>query len=163
MYPLHVLQVSTSPKFHRFALRFQVTGRFEKSALNDPNMTLNTTSSNVASICAILRKCTKWPQNDLEPYKVNVPQYMYYWCPWVPHFSPFHFTASHFRDAGQVHWMTPKCPWILQCQMYPIYVLLLFMSPTFHFVSLYDQPFSTYRPFWDKCTHDPKITLHPTR
>ena len=35
---------------------------------------------------------------------------------------------------------------------YPIYVLLVAMSPKFHSVSLYDQPFSRCRPFCDNCT-----------
>ncbi len=33
----------------------------------------------------------------------------------------------------------------------------------FHSVLLYDQSFSSYRPFWDKCTKWPQMTLNPVR
>ena len=54
MYPIHVLQLSTRPKFHCFALRlavFELQGIVRKVHINDPQMTLNITSSNVP-ICA---------------------------------------------------------------------------------------------------------------
>ncbi len=35
------------------------------------------------------------------------------------------------------------------------------MSHKFHSVSLYDQPFSRYRPFWDKYTEWPQSDLEP--
>ncbi len=34
----------------------------------------------------------------------------------------------------------------------PIYMLQLLQSPKFHPVSVYSEPFSSYRPFWDKWT-----------
>ncbi len=58
----------------------------------------------------------------------------------------------------------------LQGKMYLIYVLpVLKVSPNlkFHAISLYDAPFSRYRPFWDKCRsptlNDPKMTSNTTR
>ena len=42
-----------------------------------------------------------------------------------------------------------------------MYVLLVSWNPKFQLVSLYDQPFSNYRPFWDKCTEwPPKASEH---
>ena len=35
---------------------------------------------------------------------------------------------------------------------WPVYVLPVPMSPNFHTISLYDQLFSSYSPFWDKST-----------
>ncbi len=61
------------------------------------------------------------------------------------------------------------------CQMFPIYVLLVSTMPNFHSVSLSNQPFCRYRPFWDKCSlgvtclleksapDDPKVISNPTR
>ena len=59
--------------------------------------------------------------------------------------------------------MAPKCPWTLQGHVWPIYMLLVYTSPKFHSISLYDQPFSRYRPFWDKCSEWPQIDLDNTR
>ncbi len=59
----------------------------------------------------------------------------------------------------QVHWMTPKSPWILQGQMYPIHALQVSTRPIFHSVSRYDEPFLSYRPFWEKCTKWPQNDL----
>ena len=54
----------------------------------------------------------------------------------------------------QVHQMTQKWPWTLQSyEKYPR--LLKFQS-----VSFYGQPFSSCRPFWDKCTEWPQMTLN---
>ncbi len=43
-------------------------------------------------------KCTGWPQNDLEHYKVKDAQYTYD-DPGLPNFNPFHSTASHFQHV----------------------------------------------------------------
>ena len=45
--------------------------------------------------------------------------------------------------------------------MCPIYVSLVSKSPIVHFVSLYDEPFLKYRPFWDKCPEWPQTDLEP--
>ena len=47
--------------------------------------------------------------------------------------------------------MTLKWPWMLKGWMYSICVTSI-LEFKFHSVSLYDQPFSRYTPFWDKCT-----------
>ncbi len=47
----------------------------------------------------------------------------------------------------QVHRMTPKWPWMLQGQRYPIYVALLPSSPKFHSVLIYNHLFSRLRFF----------------
>ena len=90
-------------------------------------------------------------------------------CLWT---DPFCSTASHFLELWAILRKSapnePTWPWTLQGQRYPIYmyVLLVSPSPRFHFILLYDQPFSSYRLFWDK-THqnDPNITctLNTTR
>ena len=46
--------------------------------------------------------------------------------------------------------------------MYPIYVLLVFLSPKFQSVSLCDLQFCRYRPFWDKSPNDFKMTSNTT-
>ncbi len=58
----------------------------------------------------------------------------------------------------QVHQMSPKMTLNTKRSKYPIityYVLLVFPSPKFQFVSFYNQPILSYRPFWDKCTEWP--------
>ena len=46
---------------------------------------------------------------------------------------------------------------------YPIYVSQLSPGLKCHSVSLYDQAFSSYKPFWHKCTKWAKMTLNTTR
>ncbi len=126
--PYVLLMVFMSPKFHPFRSKTSccwVTCHFEKSAPNDHIMILNPTRSNVPNTLHVLQvstrpkfhsvslyhepflsywpfweKCTKWPQNDLKPYKVKCTPYMCYKYPRGQNFT----------------------------------------------VSLYDQPFSRYRP-----------------
>ncbi len=73
---------------------------------------------------------------------------------------------SLYGDPRQMHRMTPKWPWTLKDQRYPIHILqrhvpttlnfhsvpLLRWTPNFHSVALLGWPFSSYMPFWDKCT-----------
>ncbi len=59
--------------------------------------------------------------------------------------------------------MSLKWHWILQGQMYPIYVLLVPTSPKFHCVALYNQPFSRYKPLETNALNDPKMTLNLLR
>ena len=79
----------------RFALRptnFPVTGHLKtiKSPPNNSNMSLNTTKQKVPHICSTCEsqmpissympfwvKCTEWPPNDLEHYKINSTQYIF--------------------------------------------------------------------------------------
>ncbi len=56
----------------------------------------------------------------------------------------------------QAHWMTPKSPWTLQVQRYPLYVLLVSQSPKCLSISLCGQAFLTKRPLWNKCTEWPQ-------
>ncbi len=63
------LQLPQSPKFHSIlASRFRVKGHFETSALNDPNMTLNTKKIKIHHISCCIRPesqislhCALWP------------------------------------------------------------------------------------------------------
>ena len=64
-------------------------------------------------------------------YPIYAPSpHMWYLCPRVSNVSPFRFTASVFELQAR-HQMTPKWPWILQCQSSTIYVLLVSVSPKF--------------------------------
>ncbi len=90
---------------------------------------------------------------------------------------------SRYRQIlRQVHRMTSKWPWLFELQDgwrlghrimrmapkmtlnitvlgYHIYVVLVSSSPNVHYVSLYCQPFSRYRPSWDRCTES-QMTLN---
>ena len=68
----------------------------------------------------------------------------YNYCPRVSNFTSFRSTTSLFQHYK------------LKCSPY---VLTVSMIPKFHSVSLYDQPFSRYRPFWDKYTEWPQNDL----
>ena len=65
----------------------------------------------------------------------------------------------------QVHRMTAKWPWTLPGHMCPIYMLAVSISPKFHSISLYDEPFSRYRlflplPKWE-CSSVPHFLIVP--
>ncbi len=90
-------------------------------------------------------KCTEWPQSDGEPCKVKYIPFVLLVHTRVPNFSPFCSTTSRFWDTGNfetMHRITPKWPWTLQGQVYPIYVLPVSLSPKFQSTLLCDQPFS---------------------
>ena len=178
MYPIYVLPVSTSPKFHSVSLYdnpfWSYRPFWEKSAPKSPQMTFNTTNSNVPLMCylgpwfpnftpypstaislryrALWYKCTEWPQNDLEPYKVKCTPYMYT-LPESQISLCFALRPAVFEIQAilkKVHRMTPTWPWMGQGNSYLVYVLLLSTSFKSQSISLYDQPFSRCRPFWDK-------------
>ncbi len=46
-------------------------------------------------------KCTEWPQNDLEYWKVKGTRYAYHKRPRVPNCTMLRSTASHFRVTGR--------------------------------------------------------------
>ncbi len=95
---LYVLLLCLNLNFQSFSLHgnrlFELRTILWPNALNDPEMTLNTTRSNVnhpcvtsihefqISICLTLRppvfeiqfcdKCTEWPRNDLKPYQIDI-------------------------------------------------------------------------------------------
>ncbi len=108
-------------------------------------------------------KWTEWLQIDLEPYKFKCSPYTFITI--VPESQIslcFALRPAFFNKQAilrQVHRMTPKWPWTLQGQRYPINVLEVSMGPKFNAVSLYNQPFSRFRPFGDKCTEWPQVDL----
>ncbi len=108
MYPIYVLLVSTSPKFHPLTSCCWVGPCWEKF--------------------------TEWPQIDLEPYKVKLPCICITSVPDSKISLRFALQPSIFETQAiliQVHWMTPKWPWALQVQIYPIYLLLVQRIPNF--------------------------------
>ncbi len=107
-----------------------MASRFETGAPNDPQMTLNHTTSNVAHICTT---CILESQISL--------------C------LALQGTAHHFEIQvilRQVHRMTLKRPWTLQNhQRYSIYASSIAESQISPLsVLLYYQPFSRYRTFY---------------
>ena len=97
----YVLIVSLVPKCHPVLLydsRFWDIGHFERSAQNDPKMTLNPTNSNVLHIfITIVPESQVSLRFALRPAFFNVQAIL-----------------------RQVHQMTPKWHWTLQGQGYPI-------------------------------------------
>ena len=142
--PIFVLLVSPSPKFHSASLYvkpFWMTGHFDTSTLNDLQMTLNTTRSKVPHICVTI---------------VAVSQISL-------RFTVRPAVLELKANLRQVHRMTAKWHSTLQCQRYPVYVLPVFLSPTFKSVSLFDQPFSSYRHFDKSASNDLTTILNTTR
>ncbi len=101
-----------------------------------PNFTpFRSTAIGIVSCRPFWDKCTKLPQNDLEHYTWYI--YMVQ-LPQSPKFLCFDLRLTVFKLQAilrQVHPMTPKSPWTLKGQWYPIYMLELSLSPKFHFVS----------------------------
>ncbi len=114
-YTVYELLVSPSPIFQLFrstASRFWVTGHYETSAPNDPQMTLR---SNAPRVCA-----TSVSESQLSVCFALRPAFL-----------------ELQAILRQVHWMTPKWPWTLQGQLYSIYVLLVSVSTKLHSLLLY--------------------------
>ncbi len=114
-------------------------------------------------IQAILRRCTKWPPNDFEHYKLKdtlwvtcVPDFQsslcFYLWPAIFEIQPFWDTYTKCNQNDLKAHMVPR---------YQICMLLLDTSSKFHPISLYGQKFSRYKPFWDKFTEWPQIDLEP--
>ncbi len=115
---------------------------------------------------AILRQVHQMTSNWPWTLQGQITLYMHHKCPQVSNFTQFHSMTSCFRDTGNFETSAlndPKWYWTLQGQRYPIYVLLVFTSPKFHSISLYNEPFSKYRPFWDKCSEWPQIGFEPCK
>ncbi len=60
------------------------------------------------------RKCTEWPQTELEDLTVKSNLCTLNTYPWGPNFGPFHSTNSRFRDttctrSAKVPGKSPKC------------------------------------------------------
>ncbi len=133
--PIYAQLVVLCPKLQYVstARRFWVTGHFDASATNDRKVTLNIT--NVKSI----------PPG-----------------PPSPNFNPFQSTVNRFRVTDHIEATAPNDPKTTldtTRSACPIYVLLVSSSPKFLFISFFGQPFSSYRPFWDKCTEWPQNYL----
>ncbi len=106
---------------------------FETSTPNDLHMTLNTKRSNVAYI-----HVTTTPESQISP------------C-----FSVRTVAFELQAILRQVHWMTPKLPWTLKGQRYPVYMIKLLMSPNF-------TPFcSTASHFWVAGHFEPSAPNDP--
>ncbi len=114
MYPIDVYsQAPNFTPFHCTTSLFPDTGHFETSAQNELILTLNPTRSNHTTYICI----------------TSVPE-----SPISLHFSVRPATVEIQAILRQLHWMTPKWPWSLQGQRYPIYVLLVSTSHIFHSV-----------------------------
>ena len=111
------------------------------------------------------KKCTGWPQIDLNPTRSP-----------VPHIGVTSIHESHislrfglwpavFKIQAILKKKTtptdPKMTLNPTGQIHHIHVLLVSMTPKFRSISLYDQPFSKYRQFWGKCTEWPQNDLKP--
>ncbi len=85
-------------------------------------------------------------------------------CPRLSNFSPFSLYGQPFFESHAIlkkkytEW--PQMILNPTSQMYPICVLLVSTSLKFHFLSLFDQPFSRYRQIEASPLNDPKITLN---
>ncbi len=118
-YLIYVLLVSPSLKFHPIFHWDQAFSRYK--VVNK-------------------RKCTKWPQNDLEHLVKRIyPVYIKY-QPQRYNFFPFHSTDSCFQDTclskvGKI-WS-----WTLKNQNCPICTKYLTPRPNFSSVLLYNPPF----------------------
>ncbi len=135
---LYVIGAPESPNLTPFCSttsRFLVTGYFETSAPNDPNMTLkNTKRSKIPNL-----------------YATSISR--------VPKFTQFCSTTSRFRVTGHFETSAPNDPkwhWTLTGQRSPVYTLQVPPNPKFPSASLDGQPFSSYRPFWETCTEWPQ-------
>ncbi len=114
----------------RFIPNIHVTTNYPVCSWSDPYMcyyVLNFTIQPAVflSYMPFSDKCTEWPQNYIEHYKVRGTPYMCYWCSPVLNLSPFCSLASRFcvtKHLRQVHRIKAKRPWTIQDQMYPICV-----------------------------------------
>ncbi len=150
-----------SPKFQSvllFGQPFWLTGHFETSASDDPKRNLNTTTPQRYSIYVL--------QMLMSPKFKSVPQI--YVCYGLPESQlsvsfPLRPPVSELHAIlRQVYRITPKWPWTLHGQRYPIYVLEIYRCLKFHPIFLCDQPFLRYKIVdnW-KCTKLPQNGLEP--
>ena len=174
---------------HCTTSRFRVTVHFEKSALNDPKMSLNTTSSNVPHMCYLCHwfpnftpfcstascfwyighfgtSASNDPKMTLNPTRLNVPNICTTTVPESQISLSFPLRPALFEIQAilrQVHWITPKWPWTLKSQ------ITLYMYN-------WCPRFPNFTPFRCKASHlqdtgnfetsalnDPKMALNPTR
>ncbi len=84
------------------------------------------------------RKCTEWPQTELEDLTVKSTLYTLNTYPWGPNFCPFRSTISRFQDKTYTRTAKirnapndPNWTWRLNSQKYPMYtkIFLLRFAP----------------------------------
>ncbi len=121
-----------TPLFCPTTSRCQVTGHYETRAPNETKM-MNPIRSKVPHICNTYNVYTRVP--NLVRFALR------------PLFFFFFFQLQDI--LRRVHRMTQKWPWTIQGQMYPVYVLLVLVSPipTFRSVLLSSQLFWVTRHF----------------
>ena len=56
------------------------------------------------------RKCTEWPQNELETWAVKSTLYALNTYPWGPNFTPFHSTVAPFW-VNRSFWFSYMLRW----------------------------------------------------
>ncbi len=120
-YPLYALLPSLSPKFQsnsQFDQPFWLIEHFETSSPNYSKMTFNTTRSKVPHTCI-----TSVPDSQISVRFALQPAFV------------------DLDILRQVHPMTPKWPWTLQGQRYPMHILFVSLSPKFQSIWLCDQLF----------------------
>ncbi len=91
------------------------------------------------------RKCTEWPQTELEHLTVKSSVYTLNTYPRGPNFAPFRSTIKiQGCRKSETHRMTPTWTWTLNSQKYSVYTKYLPMRRKFCSVSLFDQRFQRY-------------------
>ncbi len=175
MYPIRIASVLESQISVLFTLRpavFELQAIFRQMHWMTPKWpwTLQSHSypicvssvpeSQISLLRQVHQMTPKWP-GTLQGQMTT--SYMCYYCPRfqisVSLYSQPFLNYKPFWKTNALNY--PNWAWTLQGQMYPIYVLLVSMSPKFHSILLYDQPFLRYRQFWDKCTEWPQNDLEP--
>ncbi len=78
-------------------------------------------------------KSTEWSQNDIDNYMYNSKGASYFWysCPSSQISLWFAMQPTTFKLTVVLRLDPLKWPWTLQCQGYPIYVLLVSPSPKY--------------------------------
>ncbi len=116
------------------------------------------------------RKCTEWPQTDLEHLKKLAVESILYTLNAYPRGSNFHgfgpITRTNlFRDirlrkiGNELHDLTTTLNTYLS-NVYPVYTEFLLQGPKFSFVSLYNEPFWRYKVVENrKCTEWPQTMI----
>ncbi len=95
-------------------------------------------------------KCTEWPRNDLDMFKIKSTYMHTIPHTWGPNFHQFPFTMSRFWAMAQFWEKTTEWPQItLTCSRskVPICLLHTSLTPKFLSVSLYDDPFQWNEDF----------------
>ena len=127
-YPICGLPVSRRPKFRSISLYDQLFQSYRP----------------------FWHKCTEWPQNDLEYYKVKGTPYICYYCPWFPNFSPFRSMTSYIQVTGHFEKsLSNDAKMTLNPTRSKVPHICVTSLPKFVF---YNQPFLSYRSFSDKYT-----------